>query len=1511
MDHINLPKKGMLKDYSPFEHGDNHTTFTLNGIYSNKDGDITIIQTEHGNEKCWKLPEGYSILGHVNMGRDEILVISKSNTKTQFGIVTKGCNYKMLIDTSCLESDLCFYMKGLFRILRGCERVVYLYDGKNNDLSINIDDLQQYTQSYQVEVNGKSITKKYTVEEANENDLWDCNEMRLEPDFLIPCISSVNILDGVGELDLGKWRFAVELLDANQNRIGISPISQGVDIWDEDTFNTWLSIDGGYNFNENQFTPDIGGVPSTNKAVELTLSNLDTRFAFARVYGIVKRTGGGLTTEVFGKGDLIRISSSNQTYVFDRIDISNGDFTTTLTELTTIKDRYKSSKKMEFIDRRLVRFNLTQDFTDWSSFQRSASAIGISYIINEIDVQSKQKGDSKNPTTAFDSLSLMGDEIEPHAIVYEFKQGFFSPAFHIPGRPKDKGVNNSLLQGISQQALIVSGNNSIWEIEYEFNGIIYKDSGTFIEQDSYAIFYGNPNIINFSFTGTGYSQYEINNFTPLGNSQSDSTQISTWSEDLIPFGYPDANSYNGELENWQVYNTAFKETETRGQVGYYETSSCYPDIRDCNGESIWGVDICGNELINTPIRHPKMPDRCLEPHVDLLGTKIRLIGLKFNNIQYPHPDIIGHHFVRARKLEGDKTVVSNGWMSNVCNDEENNYIGIGYIQNDPSVHNQYLSAETLINGRSVTGTYAKETIQTLITPEQFIVPNDVDIQEAAKKFGGDDLQLGIRALKPLVNACDVPNFYQIEENYMINAMSKTPSVIPIVNLLWDNKSNYIKYNREAGSKPTVRYTSLKRNKEVYANLETIQYYRTHSCSFNKAGSEVFTGNTYISELTHWRELLADIDTSNEGNIWTVIGIVVTAALSVISAGLSVAVASIIAGAGISAVAISTLIEELKEGRYEKCRKDNALIGDDGWGFFGLFSDGYVVFNSEYIRGLWVESNLNFDMIHSGTSEYTVRFNDFRGDTFRNELIAYAKYKSTTQDPEDSTKQVVRDFIIPESYLYNLDYSGDQIGNIYLPLSFNFDYCSNCGEKRPNSTIWSEVSFENEISDGNRVFLPLNRIEIGTHSGQITDAKFDKNRLIVTTENSVFAMAPNPRILQSDAEQIYTGVGDFLSIPEQEFVKTSYGYGGNQGRFSAVNTPFGWIYPDAESGEIFLYDTALKRISDAGMRNWFKENLPINLKCSLEEKGLNFHCLDNINQGVGLFAIYDPRYTRYILTKRDYLPINFQGERGTVEGLYYRNTQWIYRREGGQEFRVTLGDPKYFENKSWTISYSFMDGGIWASFHSYLPSYMINDHNTFYSFNKDNQSWIHNNHNYTNYYGIKRDWIVEYVINNPVTEDLHNIHYYSQGKEYKEGQWINVDSATFDRMLVYNSCQSTGLQNLKFIESEPYGISFGWSNITKNLIKTEKDYKISEIRDLSISQPVNTNLWENLDYQSEYNSGGYIDLVPNNSNLDYNRNQHRLPDLKDKYHIVRLYAKPSIDAHIELNLVNSKTFTSIH
>jgi hypothetical protein len=163
--------------------------------------------------------------------------------------------------------------------------------------------------------------------------------------------------------------------------------------------------------------------------------------------------------------------------------------------------------------------------------------------------------------------------------------------------------------------------------------------------------------------------------------------------------------------------------------------------------------------------------------------------------------------------------------------------------------------------------------------------------------------------------------------------------------------------------------------------------------------------------------------------------------------------------------------------------------------------------------------------------------------------------------------------------------------------------------------------------------------------------------------------------------------------------------------------------------------------------------------------------------------------------------------------------------------------------------------------------------------------------------------------------MHNIHWYSQTQLYDDTleYYTDVDTQTFDKLMVYTRRQNTGKMDLTTMDkyTNPYS-NIGWSNTDKQVILTDKNWKVGQIRDLAISQPTVTRRWS--DIQGEFNNPngqGYIDLVEYTPSVDTARSQYDLRNMKDKYYLIRLYFSSEIipDYKIVLDIINSITHKS--
>jgi hypothetical protein len=155
--------------------------------------------------------------------------------------------------------------------------------------------------------------------------------------------------------------------------------------------------------------------------------------------------------------------------------------------------------------------------------------------------------------------------------------------------------------------------------------------------------------------------------------------------------------------------------------------------------------------------------------------------------------------------------------------------------------------------------------------------------------------------------------------------------------------------------------------------------------------------------------------------------------------------------------------------------------------------------------------------------------------------------------------------------------------------------------------------------------------------------------------------------------------------------------------------------DAKRGQVFLI-TGTQAIDlsgfGSGLNRFFTDHLAFEILRYFPNVPT-----DNHFNGVGLHGVYDSKYDRVIITKLDYIPLSNDVKYDVALNEFYVETQ--YRMPSEDLFysvvreTVSLKDPKYFCNKSWTVSFNF-NTKTWISFHSYLPNWYVGENNFFYS-----------------------------------------------------------------------------------------------------------------------------------------------------------------------------------------------------
>ena len=508
-------------------------------------------------------------------------------------------------------------------------------------------------------------------------------------------------------------------------------------------------------------------------------------------------------------------------------------------------------------------------------------------------------------------------------------------------------------------------------------------------------------------------------------------------------------------------------------------------------------------------------------------------------------------------------------------------------------------------------------------------------------------------------------------------------------------------------------------------------------------------------------------------------------------------------------------------------------------------------------------------------------------------------------------------ILPEIYEYNNSFSYLDSFEIKYPVPFNYKFCDLCIEDNPHRIWYSQKDNNTSLEDKSRIILPNNYTdEVGGTSGPITDLFVSFNKLYATTTKSIFYLPTRPQTIESDVNNIYIGTGQVLGVPPQELKNSAHGFGGQQHWSSRLVTEHGVFYMDSFSGSPILISDSLNDISLSGLRNFFQENGEFEFPKEFKQlTNQEFPYISHVSSnGFGYKSVYDPRYKRLILTKRDfkfkspwqskfiYFPTSVDNPALVSvpnDRLWFNGHSFYYKNKVGTNAKISFEDGFFFENKSFTLSYSFLSKH-WVSFHSYLPTYSFSDSNTFFSQKDSGLVYKHGGHTYQTFYDTKYVHIIDVILSNsvPSIKTASNVNLFA----YTTAVDANLNSfsvqAPYSAAIFYNSSQSSGAQPLIVPGDFQMDISNGFAltNIT------DREWRINNIRDITISN--NLPIWA-----SDWGSIGsspfsYIDKVPNPANIDYAKSFFTSKRLKDYYLGGRFIFNANSNVKVTLDLITT-------
>ncbi len=379
-------------------------TYALNAAVENFDANGISYQNEEGNELCLSFPEGFALIGNHFIGERNKHIFFMTNPETgdsQIGYMDNNdCEYRILINSTCLNFNINFPIHKVEHKINNCGTEIYWTDGYNPRRYLDIDNLP------------KKLKYGTVLCDPSYMDEIDCNRLKVQPNFSIPIISVVDVVEGGNQL-AGTVQFFVQYSDALGN-----------------PYTSYYSGTNPTPIADPSITSVNFNYP-VGKSVVLDISNLDGTGQFQYFNLAILKTVNAISSPQLVGTYYIDALQKQITYTGQSVDSIR----------LAIKDIFERFPYYE------VAKDLTavQDILIWDGLT-SISRVNYQKIANQITLQweswripaTENYADELNATNL---RSYLRDEVYPYEIQFLLANGKETDSFHIPGRIKGTSEN--------------------------------------------------------------------------------------------------------------------------------------------------------------------------------------------------------------------------------------------------------------------------------------------------------------------------------------------------------------------------------------------------------------------------------------------------------------------------------------------------------------------------------------------------------------------------------------------------------------------------------------------------------------------------------------------------------------------------------------------------------------------------------------------------------------------------------------------------------------------------------------------------------------------------------------------------------------------------------------------------------------------------------------------------------------------------------------------------------------
>lgn len=902
----------------------------------------------------------------------------------------------------------------------------------------------------------------------------------------------------------------------------------------------------------------------------------------------------------------------------------------------------------------------------------------------------------------------------------------------------------------------------------------------------------------------------------------------------------------GLVPRWLACNTAIKfeaggrNVYSDGEMAYWESTLDYPNTVDCDNARIFPEG---------KIRHHKTPDVTLTPHALYNSDDNRYyvypLGLKLTNIEIPAQyadEVIGYKIVREIRTSQNTSVFDKGLITTCMYDETDEELFQPYPYNSHRsvnvtkyVDNSYSimhTPRTKFQREATGGTHIKVDQKLITAPFtggeylDYYSTGPVEYRSNSRFTVGEEDSALIAPAYPAVGN-------------VLNRAITTQGYVDADTLL-DGFFDYNFNNTEQQEAYVVKTTS---------NMPFPDY-------------TVVTGQ-YIN-------LLGDVETNPVYFFYGGIEKYLPQQYGQISSGAYISCSSsYLSGTSADIFGGDCFISKLYFKRHARI-EGGRPVNDDA---------ASTDFIESHMVSFYVESPINCGYRNEGTED----FEAYYPKSYVSDLDSFLDFERTINGTIDSD-------LIPNYYAYNTDFSRENDVKLYFTLTAAYDYCSACQGEFKTRIPWSEVKNNETNLNPWRNFRANNYTDLPEDKGEIINIFVDDYKFFAQTLGALFNIPVGYQEIKTTENSAFLGTGEFMSLGGQELKSLKEGYLGSRSQWATCTTEVGTFIVSYD--RVFLLNQgSLVEISKNGLSNFFEQNKIYFYDDFYNKVGIDFPLKDNPANpnGIGFISCRDSKNKRWVLTKKDYRilfecgGIIGEDKVHVVDTIYWDSddNQFKICTVGGSIFvaefeAILFSDTDYFQNKSYTISFD-MDLNGWVSFHSYLPNFLFNTSNKWYSY-KDSGVYEHNLGDFQTYYGDKYSYVIEQpIIQNFIQSNITNtIQFVTHATNYDSTYevWKHVPLSTFDKIWIYNDYQSTGVLDMIVADNnDPFqSIAYNAGEILAN--KSDKFWNINGHFNYVTAQPFYSKSWD--DIKADY----FTDKTP--VNTSYVLSQTELERFRDGY-----------------------------